>query len=318
MQRTIIGIALAIPLAFVSALADAQTWRPPTDDQRCPSKWGAGDQRGAGNHAKPENVLRAVRLIRTGEVIELGHVLSADMPISSTRQFNMHVKRTFMNPQSNRRGSNEEIVLSEIGQVGTQFDGFAHQTIGDSLYNCFKQDQITTRTGFSKLGIENVGALVTRGVLIDVAGLKSVDMLPDTYEITVADLQQALQRQSLTLQPGDAVIIHTGWGKLWGKDNARYMKGCPGIGVAAAEWLAKQDPMLVGSDNFPVEVSPNPDPQISAPVHQIFLVVNGIHILENLKLDELAAKRVNEFAFVIQPLKLKGATGSTVAPIAVR
>ena len=180
MQRTIIGIALAVPLAFASTLADAQTWRPPTDDQRCPSKWGAGDQRGAGNHAKPENVLRAARLIRTGEVIELGHVLSADMPISSTRQFNMHVKRTFMNPQSNRRGSNEEIVLSEIGQVGTQFDGFAHQTIGDSLYNCFKQDQITTRTGFSKLGVENVGALVTRGVLIDVAGLKGVDMLPDT------------------------------------------------------------------------------------------------------------------------------------------
>ena len=76
--------------------------------------------------------------------------------------------------------------------------------------------------------------------------------------------------------------------------------------------------MFVGSDNWPVEVVPNSDPQISAPVHQIFLVVNGIHILENLKLDELAAKRVNEFAFIIQPLKLKGATGSTVAPIAVR
>ncbi|OLB95057.1 MAG: hypothetical protein AUH30_16215 [Candidatus Rokubacteria bacterium 13_1_40CM_68_15] len=318
MQCMMIGAALAITLAFASTLADAQTWRPPTDEQRCPSKWGAGDQRGSGNHAKPENVLRAARLIRTGEVIELGQVLSADMPISSTRQFNMHVKRTFMNPQSNRRGSNEELVTSEIGQVGTQFDGFAHQTIGNSLYNCFKQDDITTRTGFTRLGIENVGALVTRGVLIDVAGLKGVEMLPDTYEITATDLQRALQRQSLSLQPGDAVIIHTGWGKLWGKDNARYMKSCPGIGVGAAEWLARQDPMLVGADNVPVEVSPNPDPQISAPVHQIFLVVNGIHILENLKLDELAAKRVNEFAFVMQPLKLKGATGSTVAPIAVR
>jgi len=230
----------------------------------------------------------------------------------------MHVKRTFMNPQSNRRGSNEEIVLSEIGQVGTQFDGFAHQTIGDSLYNCFKQDQITTRTGFSKLGIENVGALVTRGVLIDVAGLKGVDTLPDTYEITVEDLEKSLQRQSLKLQPGDAVIIHTGWGKLWMKDNARYVKSCPGIGVKAAEWLAKQDPMLIGSDNWPVEVAPNPDPQISLPVHQILLVVNGIHILENLKLDELVAKRVNEFAFVMQPLKIQGASGSTVAPVAIR
>jgi len=318
MRYSAIALALAVILGSTAAPAFAQTWRPPADAQRCPSKWGAGDQRGSANHAKPENVLRAVRLIKTGEVIELGHVLSADMPLQSTRQFNLHVKRTVMNPQSNRRGSNEEIVLSEIGQVGTQFDGFAHQTIGDSLYNCFKQDEITGRTGFTKLGIENVGALVTRGVLIDVAGLKGVDMLADGYEITVADLQQALSRQKLSLQPGDAVIINTGWGKLWGKDNPRYMKSCPGVGVAAAEWLARQDPMLVGSDNTPVEVSPNPDSQISAPGHQIFLVINGIHLLENMKLDELAAKGVGEFAFVIQPLKLKGATGSTVAPIAIR
>jgi kynurenine formamidase len=155
-------------------------------------------------------------------------------------------------------------------------------------------------------------------VLIDVAGLKGVDMLPDTYEITVQDLEQAIQRQSLKLQPGAAVVIHTGWGKLFGKDNARYGKTCPGIGVKAAEWLAKQDPMLVGADNWPLEVMPNPDKEISGPVHQIMLVVNGIHLLENLKLDQLAAQRVYEFAFVMQPLKLKGGTGSTVAPIAIR
>jgi kynurenine formamidase len=318
MRHIVISIALAMVIGLAVDPVHAQSWRPPADGQRCPSKWGAGDQRGSGNHMKPETVLRATRLIRSGEVIELGQVLSAGMPISSTRRFDMHVKRTVMNPQSNRRGSNEEVVLSEIGQVGTQFDGFAHQTIENSLYNCFKLDDIATRTGFTKLGIENVGALITRGVLIDVAGLKGVDILPDTYEITVQDLQQALQRQSLSLQPGDAVIIHTGWGRLWARDNARFMKGCPGIGVAAAEWLVRQDPMLVGSDNFPVEISPNPDPQISAPVHQIMLVVNGIHLLENLKLDELASKRVYEFAFMMQPLKLKGATGSTVAPIAVR
>jgi kynurenine formamidase len=76
--------------------------------------------------------------------------------------------------------------------------------------------------------------------------------------------------------------------------------------------------MLVGADNLSVEVSPNPDPNVSLPIHQIMLVVNGIHLLENLKLDELAAKRVHEFAFIVQPLKLKGGTGSTVAPIAVR
>ena len=318
MRLSTIGITLALTLGLTSTLAHAQSWRPPTDAERCPSKWGAGDERGAGNHMKPATVLRAAQLIKTGEVVELGHHLSQDMPINPTRQFNVHTKRTLMNKPSNRRGSNEELLTSEIGQVGTQFDGFAHQTIGDSLYNCFKQDDISTRTGFTKLGIEKVGTLMTRGVLIDVAGLKGVEILGDTYEITVQDLQQALQRQGISLQPGDAVIIHTGWGRLFAKDNARYMKSCPGIGVAAAEWLAKQDPLLVGSDNWPVEVAPNPDKEISLPVHQIMLVVNGIHLLEIMKLDDLAAKKAYEFAFVMQPLKLKGFTGSTVAPSAIR
>jgi kynurenine formamidase len=315
-----IGIAVAVLVALATGVtaADAQSWRPPAERQRCPSKWGAGDERGSANHMKPETVLRATRLIRSGEVIELGHALAASMPFFGTRRFDMHTKRTFMNQPANRRGSNEELVITEIGQVGTQLDGFAHQTHENSLYNCFKVDDVATRGGFTKLGIEKVGALMTRGVLIDVAALKGVDMLPDTYEITVRDLEQALQRQSLSLQRGDAVIVHTGWGKLWAKDNARYVKSCPGIGVAAAEWLAKQDPMLVGSDNWPVEVAPNPDPEITLPVHQIMLVVNGIHLLENLKLDELAAKRVSEFAFVMQPLKVQGGSGSTVAPIAIR
>ena len=155
-------------------------------------------------------------------------------------------------------------------------------------------------------------------MLIDVAGFKGVEMLGDNYEITVEDLEGALKKQNLTLQPGDAVVIHTGWGKLYGKDNPRYVKTCPGIGVKAAEWLAAKDPMLLGADNWPVEVAPNPDKQLSLPVHQIALVVNGIHLLENLKLDELAQKGVGEFAFMMQPLKIQGGSGSTVSPIAVR
>jgi len=114
------------------------------------------------------------------------------------------------------------------------------------------------------------------------------------------------------------VLVHTGWGRLWGKDNARYSRTNPGIGVAAAEWLARQDPILVGSDNAPINVTPDPDPRLSNPVHQIMLVVHGIHLLENLKLDDLISKRAYEFAFVVQPLKIQGGTGSTVAPIAVR
>jgi kynurenine formamidase len=311
-------MVLAAVSALTCAPALAQSWSVPPESQRCPSKWGAGDERGSGNHMKPASVLRATQLIKTGEVIEIAHVLNDKMPFFGTRRFDVHVKRTFMNDFSNRRGSNEEIVISEIGQVGTQFDGFAHQTHEDSHYNCFKTGAISTRGSFTKLGIEKVGTLMTRGVLIDVAGLKGVDTLPDTYEITVKDLQDALAKQRMTLQPGDAVLINTGWNRLWGKDNARYVKSCPGIGVAAAEWLAKQDPMLIGADNWPVEVAPNPDPKLSLPVHQVSLVVNGIHLLENLKLDDLAAKQVYEFAFVMQPLKAQGFTGSTVAPVAIR
>lgn len=265
----------------------------------------------------PKSVLRAARLIRTGEVIEIGQVLASSGPFFGARRFEMITKRTIINPGANRRGSNEEMISGEMGQIGTQFDAFSHQTIGDSLYNCFKLDEIATRGGFTKLGVENVGMLMTRGVMIDVAALKGGATLSSAYEITPADLQAALKRQNLVLEEGDAVLIHTGWGQLWGKDNAQYGKSSPGIGVAAAEWLAKQHPMLVGADNPSIEISPNPDRNVSLPVHQIMLVVNGIHLLENLKLHEMAAKKVYEFAFILQPLKMQGATGSTVAPVAV-
>jgi kynurenine formamidase len=307
---------LLLPLALGTCLA--QSWQPPDDSQRCPSQWGAGDQRGSANLMKPASVLRAAKLIRTGEVYELGRVLSSSMPLFGTRRFDSYLKRTVVNPGSNRRGSNEEIVTAELGQVGTQFDGFAHQSIGDSLYNCFKTQDVASRDGFTKLGIENVGFLMTRGVLIDVAASKGVAALPDRYEITVEDLQAALRRQKIVLEPGDAVLVHTGWGSLWGKDNAAYSRSSPGIGVRAAEWLARQNPMLVGADNASVEVSPNPDPNVNLPVHQIMLVVHGIHLLENLDLAKLAATGAGEFAFALQPLKIQGATGSTVAPVAIR
>lgn len=304
--------------SVIGSVASAQTWQPPADSQRCPSKWGAGDERGSGNHMKPDSVLKAARLIKTGEVFELGRVLSESMPMPNGRRFEILTKRTRNDPGTNHRGSNEELVVSEIGQVGTQFDTFSHQMIGSSMYNCFALDQVATRTGFSKLGVEKVGALMTRGVLLDIAALKHVPMLADNYEISVQDLQAALAAQKSTLSPGDAIIINTGWGQLWGKDNARFQRVSPGIGIAAAEWLAKQDPMLVGADNSAVEITPNPNPKLAGPVHQIMLVVNGIHLLENLRLDEVAARRAYEFALIVEPLKIQGGTGSTVAPIAVR
>src|SRR5262245_19176543 len=114
--------------AFACAGAHAQTWTVPAESARCPSKWGANDERGSGNHMKPDSVLRATRLTKSGEVIVIAHPLNDKMAFFGTRRFDVHTKRTFMNQFSNMRGSNEDMVISEIGQVGTQFDGFAHQS----------------------------------------------------------------------------------------------------------------------------------------------------------------------------------------------
>jgi kynurenine formamidase len=316
------SIALAITtvavLVFAGLPLQAQTWQMPPDNQRCPSKWGAGDQRGAGNMMKPETVLRAAKLIKTGEMFELGAVLSPDPKeafINANRVFNIYTKPAL--PVANTRTANEELVVTELGQIGTQFDAFAHQMWGDSFYNCFKLGEIGTRSGFKKLGVENVGSLFTRGVLIDVAGLKGADMLPTSYIITPEDLQQALAKANQKLEPGDTVVIRTGWSKLMGKENQRYGSASPGLGVAAAQWLVGQQPMMIAADNCCVEVRPS-EPGYSLPVHAMMLIQYGVYLIENLELEALAAARAYEFAFVVQPLKIKGATGSAVAPIAIR
>jgi len=211
----------------------------------------------------------------------------------------------------------EELVVTELGQIGTQIDAFSHQMWGDSFYNCFKLGDIGTRNGFKKLGAEHIGALFTRGVLIDVAGLKGVDLLPASYNITPDDLQQALAKAKLKLMPGDTVVIRTGWSKLMGKDNARYGRQNPGIGIAAGQWLIAQNPMMIAADNCCVELRPS-EPGHSLPVHAMMIIQHGIYLLENVMLEELAAAGATEFAFIVQPLKIKGGTGSAVAPIAVR
>jgi len=227
MLRTMV---IAVALGFGCAVVQAQSWQMPSDTERCPSKWGAKDELGSGNLMKPEMALRAAKLIHTGEVFQLGFDLSADLPLIGSRRFDLHMKRgTATAPGT--RGENEEIVITELGQVGTQLDGFAHQIYGGEYYNCIKDEEMNAggngelaagaRQGFPKLGVEKVPDMMTRGVLIDVAGLKNVDMVPDTYIITAEDLQQALAKEKVTLQPGDAVMINTGWGKLYNvKDKA--------------------------------------------------------------------------------------------------
>lgn len=301
----------------VSSSLFAQEWQPLPPEKRCPSAWGANDERGAANHIKPETVLKAIQLVKDGKVYELGRVLEAGMPISRTRRFEIHTRSS--GPIGvNQIRFNVELVVTELGQVGTQFDALPHVGIGDMLYNCVKTDEVATRNGFTKLGVEKVGGLITRGVLLDIAGLKGVEMLEAGYEITVADLEEAMKRQGVTIGTGDAVLIHTGWGKLWMKDNAKYNSGQPGIGIPAGEWLAKLNPILVGADNSGIEVRPHPNKALVFPVHQVLVTTHGVFLLENLDLHGLAREKVSEFAFIVLPLKIKGGTGSTVAPVALK
>src|SRR5690242_17851137 len=166
---------MCLQVAWHAAMA--QSWEPPTPAQRCPSKWGADDERGAANHVNAQSVLRAAKLIKTGEMVELGWTLAADMPLFGTRRFDVHTKRTGGPMGSNKRYTNEELVITELGQVGTQLDMFSHQGIDGLLYNCIKIDDVATRSGFTKLGMDKIGMLMARGVLIDVAGAKGVEML---------------------------------------------------------------------------------------------------------------------------------------------
>ncbi|MEA2906794.1 MAG: hypothetical protein QOI12_4181 [Alphaproteobacteria bacterium] len=318
MRFPVVPLAIAALLALGSAPVSAQGWQMPPENQRCPSKWGKDDQRGSANMMKPETVLQAAKLIKTGEVFELGAILSPDTKesfINAGRQYNIYTKPS--PPIPNARQVQEELVITELGQIGTQIDAFSHQMWGDSFYNCFKLGDIGTRNGFKKLGAEHIGALFTRGVLIDVAGLKGVDMLPTSYTITPDDFQQALAKANVKLQPGDTVVIRTGWSKLMGKDNERYGSQNAGIGIAAGQWLLTQNPLMIAADNCCVEVRPS-EAGHSLPIHAMMIIQNGIYLMENLELEKLAAAGATEFAFIVQPLKIKGGTGSAVAPVAIR
>ncbi len=172
--------------------------------------------------------------------------------------------------------------------------------------------------GLKKLGVENVGPIFTRGVLLDVARAKGERSLPRGYVITPRDLEAALAAAGATIRAGDVVLIRTGHGQWWMTDNAKYADGEPGIGLDAARWLTERKVALVGADNWAVEAVPPADPDRPFEAHQWLLVRHGVYLLENLDLEPLANDRVGEFAFVFAPLRLKGATGSPGNPIAVR
>jgi kynurenine formamidase len=309
--RSLVVLVVVVVVA-AAAVARGQS------DRWYPSRWGAADQRGAANRITPAKVLEARNAIQKGQIYQLGHVYEAGMPMFGTRHYSIRIPQVFAMPGKNQAVYHDEVISGELGQIGTQFDGLGHVGIGDLFYNGNRRAEFAQAEGLTKLGIENVGPIVTRGVLIDVAKFKSVEQLPPTYEITAADLKGALQKQNVQIRSGDVVLIHTGWSSLWMKDNTKYGNSEPGIGVAAAQFLADAEVVVVGADTWGVEVMPNPDASLSAPVHQLLLARNGIYLHENLITAELARDNAYEFMYSFAPLRLKGATGSPGNPIAIR
>ena len=308
MRRTTVALLVVM---FVACASVAQ-------DKWYPSKWGADDQRGAANRITPAKVLEARNLIMRGQTYQLGHVYESAMPLFGTRHYSLRIPKVFGPNGSNQMYYHDEIISGELGQIGTQFDGLGHAGIGDLFYNGNKGSEFAKAEGLTRLGIENVGAIVTRGVLIDVAAYKGQPMLAGGYEITRADVEGALKRQNVVIRSGDVVIFHTGWGSLWIKDNAKFNANAPGIGLEAAQYLVEREIVMAGADTWSVEVVPNPDASLAFPLHQLFIAKNGIYIFENLLTEELARDSVYEFAFIFAPLRLKGATGSPGNPLAIR
>src|SRR5690606_31571392 len=149
-------------------------------------------------------------------------------------------------------------------------------------YNGFKLSEFGTVYGLTKLGIEKVGALFTRGILLDVARYKGVERLEPSYIITVEDIEGTLAMQGIDeIRPGDAVLFHTGWGQLWNVDNEAYGANEPGPGITAIKWLAEKRILLTGADNYAVEASPGENPSRPLEGHQ-WLLSRGIYNLENL------------------------------------
>lgn len=331
-RRDFLKAALAAVLgtALGGTSHAAELTGPLADRTWWPSKWGPDDQAAASNYMTPEKVIEAVRLVKSGKVYSIGRTYEQGMPLFPGRGFSLRIPG---NPTSGPLGSNkviahEEFLATEIGQVGTQLDGLAHIGVemdgpdnnGEKrFYNGMSLSEIRGAYGFKKLGIENVKPFVCPCVMFDVKALKGRN-LERGEEISVDDLKAALDRQGLEdddFGTGDVALVRTGWGDQWMVDNQRYYDGEPGPGLAATQWLIDRGASMIAADNWAVEVLPNPQPDLSYPVHQLALTKHGVYLFENLVLEQLAEDEVFKAAFFFSPVPIKGATGSPGNPIVI-
>lgn len=258
-------------------------------------------------------------IVRSSKVYDLGQPLYMGMPVYPTHPpyiFTMVRRHGDVFREDGFSGANELLVM--CGHTGTHLDGLGHISQNCRLYGGL--NAIETQTGGKGLksyGIETVAPILCSGVLLDVPTYQGVEVLPATYQISSAELEAVAKSQGVTINPGDAVFIRTGWLKHWNNPQAYigHETGLPGPNNDAAEWLAGKQIRLTGSDTITYEwVSPNLN---QMPVHMTLLVKNGIHIVEMINLEELSRDRVYSFLTVISPLKIVGATGSPIRPLAI-
>jgi kynurenine formamidase len=250
----------------------------------------------------------ALALVREGRLFDLGRILDEKVPVFPGRHFRQTLVTTAHHANGGGVGENQVNWITEIvsgtQQLGTHLDALSHLQIGDRGYNGWSVADLAGTAGVKRLGVETVPQIVTRGWLVDVAGLGPGDVISRD---DVAGIDPT---------PGDAVLFHTGWGERW-DDAETYLSGEPGPGCDLAHWLVEHGVALTGCDTWSYGPIPSEDPERPFEVPQILNVHHGVFIVENLDLSALAAAGVREFALILTHPKLRGATGAWTSPIAL-
>lgn len=285
------------------------------------SKFGPDDQIGNVNHITPAKTLAATKLVTRGKAYRLGIETNKNTPAYGTRTFSI----TVLQPGQAGGGSlgptrttyNDDIINGWVG-VGSQLDGFGHAGIDNLYFNCNKAADFTMPDGLKKLGIEKLPAIATRGVLLDMAAYFGVDIVKEGTAFNRAEIEGAMKRQGIrSIEKGDVVLFYTGWQKLLGKDNQRFISVNPGLGREGAKYLASLEVAMVGADTANFEVIPFEKDAGIYEVHQILLALNGIHILENMNTEEMVRDRAWEFLFTLGPARITGGVQAIINPIAI-
>lgn len=285
-----------------------------------PSAYGALDEIGAANLLTPQVILDAVKLVKQGKAISLAVPLDKDFPAFRHRSFRLYNiqpgQQAGLSSGENKFTFNDELINAWTG-IGTQLNGIGHIGIDNIYYNGNKAADFVTINGVTKLGIEKVPPIVTRGVILDMTSHFDKEVVPGGTEFSVKDIQDVLKKENITLRKGDVVLFNTGWLELVGKDNKQFLETEPGIGMEAAKWLADQGIVAFGGDTWASEVYPDSKNGDEFPVNQYLLAKRGVYNLELIDSRPLVKEKIWEFMFVLGHPLYVGSTQVNINPVAI-